>query len=304
MRLLVACPQCERQFDVGNRRIGSRFRCYCGNAVTIQRPQGHDAAVVRCSSCGAPRSDGAIACKYCGADFTIHEQDLDTVCPQCFARVSDRAKFCHYCGVAIRPETLVGKKSKLSCPACGESHHLRYRQVGGVSFMECQRCAGFWLASNVLEDLVAKASQGIAVDDFRVWAPDAANGGSPVQQSGPRYRNCPVCHTVMNRVHYGHRSRVIIDVCKKHGVWFDENELSQILVWVREGGKAESDRQRARDAEHQAKFEAIDKEFQKDRDSACGSGRWGAPVDTGPNILVLLAEIALDLIGWGRWRNL
>ncbi len=306
MRLLVACPQCKRQFDVGSRPVGSRFRCYCGATVTVQQPQGHDAAVVRCSSCGAPRAEGATACKYCGADFTIHEQDLDTVCPQCFACVSDRAKFCHHCGVALRPETLAGEKTELSCPACGKASSLSHRQVGGVSLMECQRCAGFWLAANVLEDLVDKASHGVAVGDFRLRAPPAtAEGGVVAAQTGPRYRQCPVCGAMMNRVNYARRSGVIIDVCQKHGVWFDADELSRILVWVREGGKAEADRQMAHDAAHQERLDAIAKQFQRERDLAhgAGGGGWAEPEDTAPNILVVLGEIALELFGWGPWRR-
>ncbi|MEN6451406.1 MAG: zf-TFIIB domain-containing protein [Thermoguttaceae bacterium] len=302
MRLLVACPQCKRQFDVGSRAIGSRFRCYCGEVVTVRPPQGHEASVVRCSSCGAPRSEGARACKYCGADFTVHEQDLDTVCPQCFARVSDRAKFCHHCGVALRPETLRGSKTELACPACGNGASLHHRRVGDVALMECQRCAGFWLAANVLEGLVEQASRGVPIGDFRVRRPDAtAESGTTVEQNGPLYRKCPACGARMNRVNYARRSGVIIDVCRKHGVWFDADELSRILVWVREGGKAEADRQQSHDAAHQAKLDDIARQFQQQRDRMHGGGAWSEPVDTSPNILVVLAEIAVDLLGWTHW---
>ena len=52
MRLLVACPECPRQYDASRRHIGSRFRCHCGALVEVRQPQGHDARVVRCSSSG------------------------------------------------------------------------------------------------------------------------------------------------------------------------------------------------------------------------------------------------------------
>jgi Zn-finger nucleic acid-binding protein len=29
---------------------------------------------------------------------------------------------------------------------------------------------------------------------------------------------------------------VIIDVCKKHGIWFDRDELSKIIEFIRDGG--------------------------------------------------------------------
>ena len=55
-------------------------------------PQGHDAAVVRCSSCGGARSNGdGVLCEFCGSELTLHDRDLQTVCPGCFARAGSRA---------------------------------------------------------------------------------------------------------------------------------------------------------------------------------------------------------------------
>jgi hypothetical protein len=37
----------------------------------------------------------------------------------------------------------------------------------------------------------------------------------------------------------GGQSRVIIDVCRQHGLWFDDEELAQVLAFVRaSGGRA------------------------------------------------------------------
>ena len=44
----------------------------------------------------------------------------------------------------------------------------------------------------------------------------------------------------MNRQNYGRRSGVIVDVCSKHGIWFDAHELDRVVGWVREGGLAAS----------------------------------------------------------------
>ncbi len=258
MRLLVACPQCKRQFDATGRRIGSRFRCHCGAVVTIRQPCGHDAAVVRCSACGAPREAGSPACAYCGADFTIHEQDLDTVCPHCLARVSDQAKFCHHCGIALLPEPLTSRKTPCTCPACGRVSRLRDRRVGDVALLECERCAGFWVATNVFEHLVEQAAHDSLGADWRLHPAAAQNAvANRIRQTGPIYRKCPFCGGLMNRVNYGRRSGVIIDSCKKHGVWFDADELAHILDWVRSGGLAEAKRQEADETARQQRLEAI-----------------------------------------------
>ncbi len=88
MRVIVACGECKRQYDASGKSPGDHFHCHCGAKLTVQQPQGHDASVVRCSSCGAPREGREAECGHCRADFTIHERDLHTVCPNCLARVS------------------------------------------------------------------------------------------------------------------------------------------------------------------------------------------------------------------------
>ena len=50
------------------------------------------------------------------------------------------------------------------------------------------------------------------------------------------YIPCPECSQLMNRVNFAHCSGVIIDLCKKHGIWFDRDELSRIIEFIRSGG--------------------------------------------------------------------
>src|ERR1019366_9286012 len=61
---------------------------------------------------------------------------------------------------------------------------------------------------------------------------------TPVQHSADsvRYVKCPLCHVIMNRVNFGKRSGVIVDVCKEHGVWFDRGEITQAIEFVAKGG--------------------------------------------------------------------
>ena len=114
MKVVVACAKCCRRYNAAGRPVGARFRCHCGESLTVSAPRGHDAAVVRCSSCGAPRENKADACQHCGSDFTLHERDLHSVCPACLARVSDKARYCHHCAALAKtflkdPESFVEK---------------------------------------------------------------------------------------------------------------------------------------------------------------------------------------------------
>jgi len=59
------------------------------------------------------------------------------------------------------------------------------------------------------------------------------------------YVACPVCGSMMNRRNFGGGSGVIVDVCARHGTWFDAGELPRVLSFVESGGLT---RARARDA--------------------------------------------------------
>jgi Zn-finger nucleic acid-binding protein len=236
MRLLVACQKCRRQYDATGRKVGSRFHCHCGNVVTVRQPTGRDCAVVRCSSCGAPRQSGSAECGFCHSDFTLHERDLDTVCPACLARVSGAGRYCHHCGVGLAAEFQAGAESELKCPTCPPGRALTSRRIGqeGVTVLECGRCAGLWLGEAAFNQLTSRA--------IRQRDPDGRKGAAkreqrlPKRPAGPLYRSCIVCGKLMTRRHYGRTSGVIVDFCKDHGVWFDADELAQILSWIRSGG--------------------------------------------------------------------
>jgi hypothetical protein len=53
----------------------------------------------------------------------------------------------------------------------------------------------------------------------------------------------------MNRINYGAKSGVVLDVCQKDGAWFDADELARILAWIREGGLLRANRERAGEAQ-------------------------------------------------------
>lgn len=237
MRLLVACPECRRQYEAGKLRPGGRFRCGCGKVLRVKAPKGRDAAVVRCSGCGAPREEGAAACAHCGGDFTLHERDLDTVCPHCLTRVSDKARYCHCCGKALVAKSVAGERSRLQCPSCPGRPHLHSRRLGKEDFavLECQLCAGLWIESRVFQELTQKAEEKQEID-AALLTPRRDGAEPPKSRVKWSYRKCPVCGKMMQRRNYARRSGVIIDVCRSDGIWFDADELQRILAWIRDGG--------------------------------------------------------------------
>jgi Zn-finger nucleic acid-binding protein len=229
-RRIVRCSACLRKYDASKRRVGSTFLCRCGVNVLIPADHGHDAAVVRCSGCGASREGQATACGYCGSDFTLHECDLNTICSSCHSRVSSRGRYCHHCGGRTVPDSEVGEATELGCPVCGPEREIYSRRLPGLelSGLECQVCGGLWLDIALLHTLLEDEAKRPAG-----FIPTHRQPDPPTKVS---YRNCLRCGQRMTRRNFGRTSGVMVDLCGAHGIWFDAEELSHLLNWIRAGG--------------------------------------------------------------------
>ncbi len=223
------------------------------------------AQVVSCMKCGAARENDTLDCKFCHASFTLHERDMQTICPSCLARVSNSARFCHRCATAIMPLEDVGELSAKICPACSGTHHLTSRALheSSMPIFECQRCAGIWVETEVFNRMQEKtmAEQIIAIEQPKpIYISDRAEKDkaekNSIEEENSRgeakafYRRCPDCNLIMARKNYARISGIILDICSMHGVWFEGDELSQLLHFVRQGGmlravKAEVEHQSA-----------------------------------------------------------
>jgi len=231
LRTLNACPSCARQYDVSHLAPGARARCVCGAQFTARFERPRSPRTLRCSSCGGDLALDAKSCAYCGAAVTLEERRLSSICPSCFARVLDRAHFCMECGIAIQPQALYALPESATCPRCkGE---LRARELSGAQVIECSACGGLWLTQDHFEQLCDSAeARERASADLRARPPVA----NPAEGQPPCYLPCVACGELMNRRNYASISGVVIDVCRKHGVWLDTDELEKVLAFVRDGG--------------------------------------------------------------------
>jgi Zn-finger nucleic acid-binding protein len=239
MRVLTACGECRRQFDVSGVSPGHRFHCHCGSVVEVPEVSAHDAAVVRCTSCGAARSGSEADCRFCKSSFTLKDKGEHIVCAACMTRCVCGSSFCHSCGTALTADAGTGAATDLPCPVCAESPTLFSRPLdAGLTLIECHGCAGIWLRHEEF-DLVTQRARGEAA----LYTPQSlakAREQNTLQQAGPMYRRCPVCKNMMTRRNHGKTSGVIVDLCVDHGVWFDADELDRILTWIRAGGEDHS----------------------------------------------------------------
>lgn len=204
------------------------------------------ASHIRCPGCGAPAGDPSLTrCDYCRTALGTR------ACPRCHTRLAPGVAYCPWCGThAITPSL---DATPLRCP-CGDGE-LAGRllptgtgaSAGDVRLAECGRCHGLWVSRETIERLVASHADdtlllALAPGLAATQAPRARSAGTePV-----RYRRCPACDAVMNRVNYARISGIIVDVCRDHGTWFDVHELPALLEFVRRGGL---DTARARETE-------------------------------------------------------
>ena len=284
------------------------MRCPCGKMVVVPPLAAHDSAVVRCSACGAPREGDEPECRYCGASFTIHERDIDTICPVCMARVSGGARFCDHCGSPILVDQAAAAATTMVCPACEPRQPLGSRQFAGepVAVSECVICGGLWADRRVFEVLLVRARHGqlggaaVAIAGERPEPPagtaaEGAGGAGGAGAGGGRlYRPCPVCGALMNRQNYGRKSGVILDICGAHGVWFDLDELPRVLAWIQGGGEERAGQLEAEEARAEAREQRLETEVR----SSFGGGSWGYG-EPNRNLLGGL----VNLLGEG-WSNL
>jgi len=189
---------------------------------------------LRCGRCGGSFQEGEAACPYCGAGIALEDRGRSAICTRCSVRAPVGATWCPTCGDRIVPQALSPVTEGRGCPRCLAP--LRERTCGERTLTECSGCGGLWLAASVLDELCGAAERA-AISSTGPVAPLASRAPALVpHEERITYRPCPACGELMSRKNFGSSSRVIVDVCRRHGVWLDPQELEHVLAWVRTGG--------------------------------------------------------------------
>ena len=174
--------------------------------------------------CGAAVSTQAVRCDHCGARLAT------VACPSCFGMMFVGEKFCSHCGArADRVETAAAKPEL--CPRCRVE--MNAVVVGGSNLRECPRCEGIWADADTLHQICEDKEKQSAVLGV---AAHVAAADTVELEANIHYIPCPVCGELMNRVNFAHCSHVIVNVCAKHGTWFDRDELRRMVEFIRAGG--------------------------------------------------------------------
>jgi Zn-finger nucleic acid-binding protein len=170
-----------------------------------------------------------------------------SACHGRFEAAGYRDPLCPACGAMAQPAGV------RPCPRCELS--LAPREVGGLVIDECSRCRGLFLDDVAIQRVLAddQHARGHAL-----LAALPRSDHNPLPPAGGKmYVKCPTCSTVMNRKLFATGSGVVVDVCKKHGTFFDTGELPAIIEFVQNGGLAKAATKDAQRRSEQAKHDAV-----------------------------------------------
>ncbi len=139
--------------------------------------------------------------------------------------------------------------------------------IGSQAMRECEHCAGLWVEVAALEKICADREQQAAV----LGGASPAPAHSLQAEQKIQYAPCPQCGQLMNRINFARCSGVIVDICKGHGTWFDRNELSAIVQFIRGGGLEASRQKEKHEIEAQRQQLRLEEMIAAKRDSLSGS---------------------------------
>jgi Zn-finger nucleic acid-binding protein len=150
------------------------------------------------------------------------------------------AAYCSGCGRELGLEPVARDGAPLDCPDCRVP--MDPLDCGPGALYDCARCGGQFVEHVALRDLLEHHD--------RLDTPAGRPQRPAPVDTRVRYVSCPACRSLMNRRNFGAGSGVIVDVCSKHGTWFDPGELPRVLAYVESGGL-----QRSRQATQQEREE-------------------------------------------------
>jgi Zn-finger nucleic acid-binding protein len=105
------------------------------------------------------------------------------------------------------------------CPRCRS--FLRKQAVGPNQVERCPSCHGAWIAAAEFNELIGDIDRREAV---RMSEPPHRHSEEQIN-----YLACPRCDEIMERVNFGRTSGILVDTCKKHGIWLDRGELRRVV---------------------------------------------------------------------------
>jgi Zn-finger nucleic acid-binding protein len=159
---------------------------------------------------------------------------------------------------------------------------------------QCENCGGVWLDQVAFERLT---DDGDKHGDTLGAVGGLPRPRAPLRDASQQvvYLKCPDCEQRMSRRNFAKRSGVIIDVCNAHGIWFDDEELSRILQFVRAGGLDETRRRDLEELKEQERNLRFQQHLEKGRSRWSGRSDYFDEAHAGASGFVGLVNVLSDI---------
>lgn len=187
---------------------------------------------LNCPNCGAGVDSDRTQCQFCNTRLKT------MACPTCFGLMFVGSEFCGHCGAKAVKTAVPDSEKPGDCPRCRIP--LEFLEIATTTFRQCGKCDGMWADIATFEAVCSAREEQSAVLGYMA---ERTRNFEPLSKVS--YVPCPDCKQLMNRSNFAKASGIIIDICKKHGVWFDAGELPSIIEFIQKGGM-EIARQRER----------------------------------------------------------
>lgn len=107
----------------------------------------------------------------------------------------------------------------MKCPSCKET--LVIIELNNVEVDYCTNCKGIWLDSGELELLMEDENKRSELFQSLIV----------INNLKEKKLKCPVCNETMEKVKHKDISAVNDKCIHNHGIWFDKDELIQIIEY-------------------------------------------------------------------------
>jgi Zn-finger nucleic acid-binding protein len=275
--MIVACSACDSRYDVSGYAAGQQVRCRCGHVWALEAPN-EQAGRLACPHCGAGVAPTSQRCEHCSSDLLLK------ACPRCLSRVFHGHKHCPECGAELGLAAEGDQRPDMPCPRC--TTNLSARLVGDIVIDECGGCRGLFLDHVAIERVITDRAQARAEALLGVLPRHETH--VDVRPGEKMYLKCPTCKTIMNRKQFATGAGIIVDVCRKHGTFFDVGELPAIIDYVMKGGL-----EKAAKKDLEAERQRIERERKRMEANAGSSLRFEIETDVrrGTAMIDLLAAL-------------
>ncbi len=124
---------------------------------------------------------------------------------------------------------------------CLRCHRLmREEDYEGIPIDRCPGCQGIWLDRVELLPILDRREEQFGAAEreaFHRLEESFRKEEEEIDLGQDAVLHCPVCSKTMSKTRYPYAMSVVIDRCKRHGIWLDKGEIDLVQIAVEETEK-------------------------------------------------------------------